>query len=212
MSFRKIKPTKTNLLRLKKRLEFVEKGKEFLDFKRTELIQEIRRLWNVYQKQRSSLHDLLSKVVLKLNDAYMEQGKNSVILISKISKIQFNPSFQLKIIKKIGVMIPNIEYDLGQEKKLPPYSFSSTSKYLDELMYFLKIFFNELISLAQNEDSIFKYANSFEKINRRIQGLKYIIQPQIENDISNIEKIIEEVEREDFIRLKKTKDLIKRVE
>ena len=124
MSFRKIKPTKSNLLRLKKRLEFVEKGKEFLDFKRTELIQEIRRIWKTYKTQRSSFHDLFIDVVLKLNDTYMEQGKNSVILISKMSEIQFKPFFILKNIKKIGVMIPQIEYDLGQEKKLPPYSFT----------------------------------------------------------------------------------------
>ena len=36
--------------------------------------------------------------------------------------------------------------------------------------------------------------------------------PQIQADIKNIERILEEVDRENFISLKKTKDLIKNVE
>ncbi|MBY9007982.1 MAG: V-type ATP synthase subunit D [Candidatus Lokiarchaeota archaeon] len=211
MSFRKIKPTKSNLIRLNKRLKFVEKGKKFLDYKRTELIQEIRNLWDVYKKQRRSFYNLFKKLLLKLNETYMEQGKNSVILISKIGKIQFKPSINIKTIKKIGVALPQIEFDLEQQKKLPPYSFSNTSKHLDGLMNLLKVFFNELIVLAENEDVLIRYAFNFQKINRRIQGLKNIIQPQIEIDIKNIEKILEEVDRENFISLKKTKDLIKKV-
>ncbi|MBY8981686.1 MAG: V-type ATP synthase subunit D [Candidatus Lokiarchaeota archaeon] len=210
MSFRKIKPTKSNLIHLNKRLEFVEKGKEFLDYKRTELIQEIRYLWKIYKKQRKSFFNRFKKVLLKLNETYMEQGKNSVILISSICKIQFRSYVNIKTIKKIGVMLPHIEYNFGSEKKLPPYSFTNTSKHLDELMNLLRNFFRELISLAENEDILFRYAYNFQKINRRIQALKNIVQPQIENDINNIEKILEEVDRENFISLKKTKDLIKK--
>jgi len=209
ISFRKIKPTKTNLLKLNKRLLFVEKGKEFLDYKRTELIQEIREIWELYKKQRKNYYNLFKKVMLKLNQTYMDQGKNSVILIGQIGKIQYSPHINLKIIKKKGILVPNIEFELEQLKKLPPYSLASTSKYLDDLMILLKKFFGELMYLAEYEDLMIRYAFNFQKINRRIQGLKNIIKPQIEADIKNIEKILEEMDRENFISLKKTKDLIK---
>ena len=79
-------------------------------------------------------------------------------------------------------------------------------------MELLNVFLTEMISLAENEDVLIRFAYNFQKINRRIQGLKNIVKPRLINDIKNIGKILEEVDRENFVSLKKTKDLIKKVE
>ena len=51
-------------------------------------------------------------------------------------------------------------------------------------------------------------ALNFKKINRRISGLANIIIPELILDITTIKKILEESDREGFVRLKKTKNLI----
>ena len=51
-------------------------------------------------------------------------------------------------------------------------------------------------------------ALNFKKINRRISGLENIIIPELRLDITTIKKILEESDREGFVRLKKTKNLI----
>ncbi|TXT67598.1 MAG: V-type ATP synthase subunit D [Promethearchaeota archaeon] len=209
MSFRKIKPTKSNLLKLKYHLEFIDKGKNFLEFKKNELIQEIRDAWELYKAKRKDFFNVGGQVFHTLNETYKEQGKWGFNLISQFAELQYSPMVELKYLKKIGIAIPQLDFELEQKESLPPYSFDNTSKNLDELMQLLTEFIKKLLSLAEIEDKLIKYAFNFQKISRRIQGLKNIIKPQIMDDIKKIESILEEVERETFVRLKKTKDMIK---
>ncbi|TFF97781.1 MAG: V-type ATP synthase subunit D [Promethearchaeota archaeon] len=209
MSFREIKPTKSNLLKLKERLEFTEKGESFLDYKRTELISEIRSVWTNYKNQHKRFLKRARKILLLLNDTYKEQGKRSLETISKMGQIQFDPKVDLKYSTKLGIAIPTLNFKLRKKENLPPYGFDNTSKHLDELMNLLKDFIEDLLLVAETEDVLIKYAFNFQKIDRRMKGLKNIIKPQIESDIKKIETILEENERERFTRLKKTKDKLK---
>ncbi|MFO7796465.1 MAG: V-type ATP synthase subunit D [Promethearchaeati archaeon] len=204
-----MKPTKSNLLDLEDKLDFVEKGKDFLDYKRTQLVDQIRNIWTNYKNQHKKSFGMIQEAMSNLNESYKEQGKQSVNLISMMGRIQYKPRIELKYSKKMGIAIPRLELEFEKEEKLPPYSFTNTSKHLDNLMRILKNMFEQMILLAETEDVLIKYAFNFQKVNRRIQGLKNVIKPQIESDIKKIERILEETERENFTRLKKTKDMIK---
>lgn len=135
-------------------------------------------------------------------------GKNQVILISKLSRIQYKPMIEIQYKKMAGVVMPRISYKLFQEKKLPAYTFEGTSHFLDDLIILLKRFFEIMIEFSEIEDLILKHAISFKKVNRRINGLKNIIIPKLRLNIKQIREILEEIERENYVRLKKTKDLI----
>jgi V/A-type H+-transporting ATPase subunit D len=209
ISFKKLQPTKTNLINLTKKLNFVTKGESFLEYKQEQLIQQIKRFWPVYKKSQKQFFKLYSEALLKLNESYKEMGKNNIILINKISKIQFKPIIEIKFKKKIGILLPSIDYSLNQEQKLPPYSFENTSHHLDELIIILKNFFEIMLRYAENEEILLKLLFNFKKISRRINGLKNVIKPQLDSDIKIIKEILEELERENFVRLKKTKSLIK---
>ena len=179
MSFREVKPTKTNLMSLQKKLNFVLKGKNFLEFKQEQLTFQIRKFWNEYQGQRKKFLKIFVEVMIKLSNTYKEMGKNSFILVSNMSKLQFKPSIRVNYTKRIGNIISIIDYELKNEKKLPPYSFENTSPYLDELITLLKEFFDNLIKLAEIEDLMLKYSLSFKKVNRRINVLKNMIIPNL---------------------------------
>jgi V/A-type H+-transporting ATPase subunit D len=193
-------------MNLQDRLEFVKKGENFLDYKREQLIQRIRNIWTDYKQQRKKFYNSLKKSVIKLTQVYKDMGKTEFNLISKISEIQFKPEINISFIKKIGIIIPRIDYNLGQEEKLPPYSFEDTSPHLEELVDELKQLFRDIIVLAETEDVILKYATNFRKVNRRINGLKNIVRPNLKETIKNVSNIIEEMQRESFIRLKAVKE------
>ena len=135
-------------------------------------------------------------------------GKSHLDLISKISTIQYKPNVKIHHEKEGGTLISQINYELLQEEQLPAYSFENTSHYLDDVLIVLKEFFKSIIQLAESEDSMLNIALNFKKINRRISGLENIIIPELRLDITTIKKILEETEREGFVRLKKTKNLI----
>lgn len=193
---------------LKKKLTFAVKGENFLKFKLEQLIYEIKENWDKYIKNREIFIDLYKETMIKLNQTYKEMGKRDFILISSLSKIQFQPKINIKYTKKIGSLIPLIEFELIREELLPAYSFENTSHYLDDLITVLIKFFNQIIVFAMLEDVMLNISYSYRKINRRIRGLKNIIIPELQLDIKKIKEILEENERENYVRLKNTKDLI----
>lgn len=196
------------MLSLKKRLDFATKGENFLELRREQLIIQLRKVWKEYIKLREDFLSLFKESLKLLNFTYEEMGKNELFLISNLSRIQYTPKVEIQYIKKAGITIPQIEYELIQEEKLPAYTFENTSHYLDDLITTLKIFFSEIIKFSEIEDSILKHAINFKKVNRRINGLKNMIIPKLKSNIKQIKEILEEIDRESYIRLKKTKDLI----
>ena len=106
--------------------------------------------------------------MIKLNQSYKEMGKQNFSLISKLSKVQYKPEINIKYRKKIGLILPQINYKLVSEDNLPSYAFQNTSHFLDDLIILLKLFFENLIIMAEKEDMILKFSFNFRKINRRI--------------------------------------------
>jgi V/A-type H+-transporting ATPase subunit D len=169
---------------------------------------QIKKYLSTYQSNRKSFLDLYRKIMIKLNQTYKEMGKTHLNLISKTSSIRYKPSVNIHHKKEGGTVIPRIIYELLQEEQLPPYSFENTSHYLDDIFILLKEFFRSLIQFAESEDACLNIGLSFKKINRRINGLENVIIPELRLDIATIKKTLEETEREGFVRLKKTKNLI----
>ncbi|MFX1305521.1 MAG: V-type ATP synthase subunit D [Promethearchaeota archaeon] len=203
-----MKPSKSNLISLQKRLAFAVKGESFLEFRREQLIFQLRKLWKDFISKRKEFLSLFKETMKILHLTYEEMGKNELVLVSKLSRIQFKPKIEIFHLKKAGILFPQIKYELIQEEKLPAYTFENTSHYLDDLIYTLKDFFNSLIQFSEIEDLLLKHAINFKKINRRINGLKNLIIPKLKLNIKKIKEILEEIERENYIRLKKTKDII----
>ncbi len=193
---------------MQKRLAFAVKGESFLEFRREQLIFQLRKLWKDFISKRKEFLSLFKETMKILHLTYEEMGKNELILVSKLSRIQFKPKIEIFHLKKAGILFPQIKYELIQEEKLPAYTFENTSHYLDDLLYTLKDFFNSLIQFSEIEDLLLKHAINFKKINRRINGLKNLIIPKLKLNIKKIKEILEEIERENYIRLKKTKDII----
>ena len=210
MSFRAIKPTKTNLMNLQKRLSFAIKGEKFLELKREQLMDQIKHHWSDYKKSRDTFFQLYRESLIKLHQSYKEMGKRDLVLISEMSRIQYKPVVNIRQVKKLGMTISEIDFNLDTINKLPAYNFENSSHFLDGLILKGREFFDALIKFAEQEDIIIKYALNFKKINRRINGLKNNIIPSLKLDIKLIREMIEEIDRENFVRLKKTKDLIKK--
>ncbi|MBY9017721.1 MAG: V-type ATP synthase subunit D [Candidatus Lokiarchaeota archaeon] len=210
MSFRAIKPTKTNLMNLQKRLRFAIKGEKFLELKREQLMDQIKHHWSDYKKSQDTFFHLYRESLIKLHQSYKEMGKRDLVLISEMSRIQYKPVVNIRQVKKLGMTISEIDFNLDTINKLPAYNFENSSHFLDNLILKGREFFDALIKFAEQEDIIINYALNFKKINRRINGLKNNIIPSLKLDIKLIREMIEEIDRENFVRLKKTKDLIKK--
>ncbi len=208
--FQRLKPTKSNLIILKKRVKFAEKGRELLEIKREQLIYQIKDIWVKYKILREQFTDMMRDAYSTLNDTYMDMGKKKVRTIQNFSQIHFQPKITTSFFNIMGIITPKISSGLGELEKLPSYSFSDTSHHLDTLLDKLRDIFEKLISLAELESVLLNYSKNFQKLHRRINSLDKIIILDILNNIKKISDILEENERENMIRLKKIKEIIER--
>ena len=189
-------------------MSFAVKGERFLEFKREQLIVQIKDFWSEYLLSKNKFIYLYRQALYKLYQTYKEMGKIQLNLISHLSKIQHTPIINVQFKKKIGLIIPEIKFELKRERELPAYSFEDTSQTCDDLIIILRELFEVMLQHVEREDLLLKVALNFKKINRRINGLKNLVIPNLESDIKQIKDILEETERESFVRLKKVKNLI----
>ncbi|MHA1932095.1 MAG: V-type ATP synthase subunit D, partial [Promethearchaeota archaeon] len=117
---------------LRKRLSFAVKGAAFLEFRREQLMFQISNLWNDYLKGRNEFLKAYKKALSYLNKTYREMGKNGLNLISKLSRIQYKPRIHIENIKKMGILVSQVDYEIFEEEKLPTYTFDGTSHYIED--------------------------------------------------------------------------------
>ena len=209
ISFKIVKPTKTNLNELQKQLNFMKKGEKFLEYKREQLSSEIKESWADFTAQQKTFSNIIQMALKRLIQCYRDMGRSELKLISKIITIESKPLIKVHYHKHIGIFLPQIESVLGKSKDDPSYSFENTSYHLDDLVQNnLTELFKQLISIVETEDKMLRLAITFNSVSRRINGLKNIIIPDLSMKIKTIRDLLEEIERENFVRLKKIKDLL----
>jgi len=63
--------------------------------------------------------------------------------------------------------------------------------------------------LAKAEGTTFQLANDVNRTQRRVNALKYVLIPKYRDAVKWIELVLEEKEREEFVRTKRIKNMIK---
>ena len=130
-------------------------GANFLEFRREQMIFQINHLWNDYLDERNEFLTRYKKSLTYLNKTYQEMGKNGLNLISKLSRIQYKPRIHIENIKKMGITVSQVDYEILEEEKLPAYTFENTSHYIEDLINFLKELFESIRKYSEIEDLIF---------------------------------------------------------
>jgi V/A-type H+-transporting ATPase subunit D len=206
MSLENVSPTRINLIQTKKTLNLAESGKEILERKRDILLRELRN--NIYdaEKAREELSEALAKAYQSLKEADMTKGSETLANVALGSS--FEADFLLDYRSIMGVTVPIVEFQSETEVK-PDYGFADTSAELDKAF---KQFYSvlELIAeLAKAEGTVFQIANDVRRTQRRVNALNYVLIPMYRNTVKRIEMVLEEKDREEFVRTKRIKRMIK---
>ena len=172
-----------------------------LEQKRMILKRELEKYIDKEKKLKEQYLKILEEAIYHLKIANIEIGLDSMINISDGIKIDNSIDIKYKTI--MGVEIPSI---VPEESEISiNYGLYNTTTSVDEAI--LK--FNEvkkfILELAQIENTIFRIENSIEKVQRRANALKEIIIPSEEKIAAEIQNILDENEKEEFVRLKKLK-------
>jgi V/A-type H+-transporting ATPase subunit D len=205
LSFENVSPTRINLIQTKKTLSLAESGRDVLERKRDILLRELRNSIYDAERIREDLLEVLKKAYQSLQEANMAKGPDTIANVALGSSFESNFLLDFKSI--MGVTVPIVEYQSEPEVK-PDYGFANTSSELDRAF---KQFYSalELIAdLARAEGTTFQIANDVRRTQRRVNALNHVLIPMYRSIAKRIELVLEERDREEFVRTKWIKHIV----
>jgi len=204
MAIRDIKPTRSELIELKKKIKLAESGHKLLKMKRDGLILEFFELLSRAKDVRSELNSAYGVANEKIGLAKSVEG---VVAIKSIAfALRDVPYIELESKNVMGVVVPHIESSQIQKNLYERgYGIIGTSSCLDEAVEAHEELVEKIIVAAEIETAIKKLLDDIEQTKRRVNALEFRVIPELTDAERFIELRLEEMERETTFRLKRIK-------
>ena len=189
-----INPTRMELLSLKNRTKLAVKGHGLLKEKRDALIKEFFDL--------KEANEALLEAQIAMGDLAVRKASLSV-------KESIDVDIKSRSVMGVSVPVTNVKME---ERSIIDrgYSFSDTTIQLDEAAKKFEESIKFLIELGEVEKTIFLLAEEIEATKRRVNALEHIMIPRFENTEKYIDMRLQEMERENFVRLKMIRSTIEK--
>ena len=207
MSAENLSPTRINLIQTKKTLKLAQSGREVLERKRDILLRELRASVFDAEKTREDLLQVLSQAYQNLKEANMAKGSEAIANTALTTNQHAEYLIDYRSI--MGVPVPTVNFQAKSDIK-PEYGFANTSAELDKAFKQLYRVLELLAHLAKAEGTTFQIANDVRRTQRRVNALNYVLIPRYRATVKWIELVLEEKDREEFVRTKKIKGMIKK--
>lgn len=196
-----INPTRMELLNLKKKVKLAKKGHKLLKQKRDVLVMEFFSLLKEIKSLRESIKDKIIKAQNSLYNAHAIEGELNIDRISAGLAEGISITFGTKSI--MGVKVPSIE-----DVKIKPqwHGFYGQSLELDNAIMNYRDVFPDFLKLSEKQLILKRLSEEIKKTKRRVNSLEYLTIPRLVKTQKFIAFKLEEMERENFSRLKKIKE------
>jgi V/A-type H+-transporting ATPase subunit D len=201
-----VKPTRMELLAIRKKKKLAEKGHKLLGEKRDALVMQFFDVIKTRDTLRNDVNLKIVEAFDTLTDAEMIMGRESVAdIANSIPPIADVPT---SIVNIMGVQVPKVQTEAITIPREPIYGYLNTSARLDEATDRFQEVLQKVLKLAEIEGSIEQLAKEIEKTKRRVNALEHIFIPRLKATQKYIEMQLQEREREDFFRRKHIKKLM----
>ncbi len=202
-----VKPTRMELLNLKRRIQLAKKGHKLLKDKQDALIMEFFTIYDEALRLRGELNEKMAAALETLTRAQIEDG--TLPLREAALAVRPNREIEIKRRNVMGVSVPLIEAEsFKRSVSERGYALVSTSPFVDMAAEKFEEVLDLAVRLAEVEETLKRLAKEIETTKRRVNALEYIIIPRMEATVKFIKQRLDEMERENFFRLKRVKALI----
>jgi V/A-type H+-transporting ATPase subunit D len=196
-----VAPTRTNLLNLRRDLEFANEGYELLEQKREILVVELKGLTARAVEAQRIVDEELAKAFAAIREAELASGSSGISFAS--GAVNVRTDISLKERKIMGVGIPSVSVDLKDTR--PHYGPATTSVWTDEAVVRFRNAIAAIGRLAESRISLVRLAREIQKTVRRVNALERVFIPDYRETVRYIVDSLEEADREAFFILKLVK-------
>jgi len=202
-----VPPTRMELLKLRQRVGLAQRGHDLLREKMDALVIEFFEVVRRIQEARAKALEQLSVAHRALSMCFAIIGTLETKQASREAKRELQVEISTRHI--MGIVVPAVEVEeIERNALMRGYGLHMTSSVLDEASREFERALNLLIELAELEGSAFAIARELEKTKRRVNALEYILIPRLKEAIKFIVMKLDEMERENFSRLKRIKAML----
>jgi V/A-type H+-transporting ATPase subunit D len=204
MALRDIKPTRSELINLKRRIALSERGYKILKMKRDGLIIEFFKVLETAKDSRSELLEKYGRAMEMM--AFANTVEGAIGVKSAAFSVQEVPDITLTSKNIMGVVVPEID-STKVRKSLTDrgYGLLGTTSAIDEAASSYEDLVEAIIESAEIETTMKKLLDEIESTKRRVNALEYKIIPELTEARDFIKMRLDEMEREELFRLKKIK-------
>lgn len=204
MALMDVKPTRSELIGLKRRIALSERGYKILKMKRDGLILEF---FKVLADAKDSRGDLLAKYKQATDMMALANTIEGTIGVKSAAfSVQEVPRITLMSKNIMGVVVPEIESSKVRKSLVDRgYGVLGTSSVIDETALAYENLVEAVIESAEIETTMKKLLDEIESTKRRVNALEFKVIPELTETRDFIKMRLDEMEREELFRLKKIK-------
>jgi len=194
MAHEQIAPTKSNLIRVKERLNIAKEGFDLLDQKREILISELMRRIELVKILERDLDNRIETAYSCLKRMLVVVGREKANKLAE--NIVYSYELKEKQIISAGMKLPGLDIELPsiEVKYSPVNSFAECDETVVEFFELLKI----CAELAAVRTIAWRLAREVKRTQRRVNALEKMVIPAASEAKAYIESELEERERDAF--------------
>jgi len=204
MALRDIKPTRSELISLKRRIALSERGYKILKMKRDGLIIEFFKVLETAKDSQSGLLEKYERAIQMM--AFANTVEGAIGVKSAAFSVQEVPDITLTSKNIMGVVVPEIESSKVKKSLIDRgYGLLGTTSAIDEAASAYEDLVEAIIESAEIETTMKKLLDEIESTKRRVNALEFKVIPELTEARDFIKMRLDEMEREELFRLKKIK-------
>jgi V/A-type H+-transporting ATPase subunit D len=199
-----VKPTRSQLIELRKKIKLSQTGYKILKMKRDGLIIEFFKILNEAKSIRQELVGKYVNASELVGIAEAVKGRTAVRSAALSRKA--DPDLKVGSQNIMGVVVPTIDAkSIKSRIDQRGYSMINPSIRIDEACDSFEDLVETIIRAAGIETTMKKLLDEIEKTKRRVNALEFKVIPDLQEAEAFIRLRLEEMERENTFRLKRIK-------
>ena len=200
-----IKPTRSELIKLKARIKQTKNGYKLLKMKRDGLFHEFRTLLSEMIKAKRDLTDAYRLAKTRIDLANAIEGGLAVRAAAIANSA--HPEVEVERRNIMGVVVPSVTgSNLKSTFTERGIGFIGSSPYIDEASDSFSELIEKIVKASEMEATLKRLLQEIEATKRRVNALEFKVIPELEEARVFIQLRLEEMEREETFRLKRFKN------
>jgi V/A-type H+-transporting ATPase subunit D len=200
-----IKPTRSELIKLKARIKQTRNGYKLLKMKRDGLFHEFRTLLSQMIEAKRDLTAAYRLAKTRIDLANAIEGGLAVRAAAIANSA--HPEVEVERRNIMGVVVPSVSgSNLKSTFAERGIGFIGSSPYIDEASDSFSELIEKIVRASEMEATLKRLLAEIEATKRRVNALEFKVIPELEEAKVFIQLRLEEMEREETFRLKRFKN------